>query len=1058
MADFRSQLEASISSQYTIDRELGGGGMSRTYVATEKTLNRKVVIKVLAPELLAGVSVERFNREVLLAARLQHPHIVPVLGAGDANGLPWFSMPFVEGESVRARLAKGPLAVGEVISILRDVARALAFAHTNGVVHRDIKPDNVLLAAGSATVTDFGIAKAISASRTVAPGGTLTVAGTSIGTPAYMAPEQAAGDPATDHRADFYSFGILAYELLSGQTPFHGLPPARMLAAQLSERPRDIREIRPDTPVALAQIVMRCLEKSPDERPQQGADIVKVLDSVTSSSASDAAPVILAGGQIRLGRAIAMWGGAMLLVALTAWAATAVIGLPEWVLPGSAGVMLLGLPMIFLTAYVQRTAYRAFTTTPAFTPGGSSTTSRGTMAGLAIKASPHMSWRRTWLGGAIAVGAFAALVLAFMVMRALGIGPAGSLIGSGKFGAKDMIVVADFRSPTSDSTLGGTAAEALRTDLSQSNSLKVLTRAAVSEDLRLMQLKPDARVGFDLAREIASREGAKAVLDGEISQFGESYKIAARLVSAQGGDELAVFTRTAKTQNELVEALGALSKDVRGKVGESLRSVRETSPLERVTTASLPALKKYVEGLDLIAATGDNAAGRVPLEEAVNLDSTFASAWRRIAASYGGASLGTADKAQHAISQAFKFRDHLSDDERLLTEAGYYDWGSHPDHEKAIAAYESLIERDSTNRAALNNVGNLYFEKGDFARAEDRFRRATLVEHPFGGAFSNLVAAQVEAHRLPAAESTLARFRKTLPTHMEIALDAGGVLAARGDFQGADTAWEAAFARIKAMDLKSAAAYNAGGMHLIRGRVREAERWSTLSVVDPADTPQGRAERLYTSLDSAWAAAYYFNDANAARAIIKRTLARTPMDSLPAGDRPWQQLVAIAAVIHDGPAAHAYEASLLRDLPMSKQAAIVGYKDAVHGVVAMADNHPKDAIPLLETAYKGYVRYDDTGPWLAQAFDLTNQPDSAIAGFESFLDAPDVYDNSRKNFLAASYKRLGELYDAKHNDAKAIEYYQKFVDLWKDADPELQPVVKQAKTRLDDLRKKGGRG
>src|SRR6185312_1992352 len=260
------------------------------------------------------------------------------------------------------------------------------------------------------------------------------------------------------------------------------------------------------------------------------------------------------------------------------------------------------------------------------------------------------------------------------------------------------------------------------------------------------------------------------------------------------------------------------------------------------------------------------------------------------------------------------------------------------------------------------------------------------------------------------------------------------------------------------MDLKSAAAYNAGGMHLIRGRVREAERWSTLSVVDPADTPQGRAERLYTSLDSAWAAAYYFNDANAARAIIKRTLARTPMDSLPAGDRPWQQLVAIAAVIHDGPAAHAYEASLLRDLPMSKQAAIVGYKDAVHGVVAMADNHPKDAIPLLETAYKGYVRYDDTGPWLAQAFDLTNQPDSAIAGFESFLDAPDVYDNSRKNFLAASYKRLGELYDAKHNDAKAIEYYQKFVDLWKDADPELQPVVKQAKTRLDDLRKKGGRG
>ncbi len=329
--------------------------MSRTYVATEIALNRKVVIKVLAPELLAGVSVERFNREVLLAARLQHPHIVPVLGAGDADGLPWFSMPFVEGESVRVRLTHGPLSIGEVISILRDVARALAFAHSNGVVHRDIKPDNILLAAGSATVTDFGIAKAISASRTIAPGGTLTVAGTSIGTPAYMAPEQAAGDPNTDHRADFYSFGILAYELLSGRPPFHDLPPARMLAAQLSERPRDISELRPDTPPALAQLVMRCLEKSPDDRPQQGTDIVKVLDSVTSSSSGAAAPVILAGGQIRLGRAIGVWAAATLLVALTAWAATAVIGLPDWVLPGSLGVMLLGLPIIFFTAYVQRT-------------------------------------------------------------------------------------------------------------------------------------------------------------------------------------------------------------------------------------------------------------------------------------------------------------------------------------------------------------------------------------------------------------------------------------------------------------------------------------------------------------------------------------------------------------------------------------------------------------------------------------------------------------------------------------------------------------------------------
>jgi len=204
MDDLRPRLEKALASTYTFERELGGGGMSRTYVMREKALDRRVVVKVLAPELLAGISVERFRREVLLAAQLQHPHIVPVLSTGEVDGLPWFTMPYVDGDSLRHRIAQGPFSIGEVVGILRDVARALAYAHSHGIVHRDIKPDNVLLSAGSATVTDFGIAKAISAARgTDGPGfrTELTVAGTSIGTPTYMAPEQAAGDPASSSYA-----------------------------------------------------------------------------------------------------------------------------------------------------------------------------------------------------------------------------------------------------------------------------------------------------------------------------------------------------------------------------------------------------------------------------------------------------------------------------------------------------------------------------------------------------------------------------------------------------------------------------------------------------------------------------------------------------------------------------------------------------------------------------------------------------------------------------------------------------------------------------------------
>src|SRR5919197_4054089 len=204
--DQRSQLQSALGSAYTLERELGGGGMSRVFLAEERALGRKVVVKVLPPELSAGVNAERFNREIQLAARLQQAQIVPVLTAGQVDGVSYYTMPFVEGESLRARLAReGALPIADVVSVLRDVTRALAYAHDHGVVHRDIKPDNVLLSGGTAVVTDFGIAKAISAARTSSNDTALTLLGTSVGTPAYISPEQAAGDPEVDHRADIYS-------------------------------------------------------------------------------------------------------------------------------------------------------------------------------------------------------------------------------------------------------------------------------------------------------------------------------------------------------------------------------------------------------------------------------------------------------------------------------------------------------------------------------------------------------------------------------------------------------------------------------------------------------------------------------------------------------------------------------------------------------------------------------------------------------------------------------------------------------------------------------------
>src|SRR5688500_1168748 len=234
--NFRERLQATLGPGYVIERELGGGGMSRVFVAEELALGRKVAVKVLPPDLSGAVNVERFKREIMLAATLQHPHIVPVHSTGEMDGIPYFTMPFIEGETLRSRLTRGEvIPLREVMRILHEVIGALAYAHERGVVHRDIKPDNILMNRGHAVVTDFGVAKAISVAGQAAGSGTQTGIGVAIGTPAYMAPEQAAGDPATDHRADIYSFGLLAYELLGGRSPFGDRSPHELLTAHIAE-------------------------------------------------------------------------------------------------------------------------------------------------------------------------------------------------------------------------------------------------------------------------------------------------------------------------------------------------------------------------------------------------------------------------------------------------------------------------------------------------------------------------------------------------------------------------------------------------------------------------------------------------------------------------------------------------------------------------------------------------------------------------------------------------------------------------------------------------------
>jgi eukaryotic-like serine/threonine-protein kinase len=285
----RALFEALRARGYEIERELGRGSTATVYLARDAKHDRSVALKLLSPEIGELRHRERFFTEIRVTARLQHPNILPVFDSGDVKGVMFYVMPFVDGESLRSRLVKdGALNVPEAVSLLRDVAKALAYAHERGVVHRDIKPDNVLLTAGTAVVADFGIAKAIAAAQrdSGGDGATLTHQSMSLGTPAYMSPEQAAADPKTDHRADIYAWGCTAYEMLAGQTPFAAASPRGLLAAHISDAPPPLSELRHDAPIELSRLVMQCLEKDPDARPSSAAQLVQTLDAISSGKRS----------------------------------------------------------------------------------------------------------------------------------------------------------------------------------------------------------------------------------------------------------------------------------------------------------------------------------------------------------------------------------------------------------------------------------------------------------------------------------------------------------------------------------------------------------------------------------------------------------------------------------------------------------------------------------------------------------------------------------------------------------------------------------------------------
>lgn len=290
----RTMLEEALGATYEIEAEIGAG-MSRVFRGREIALDRAVVVKVLAPERIGDLQHDRFRQEIQLLATLQHPHIVPLLAAGEVRGLPYYTMPFVEGETLRDRLARGPLPLPEAYMVLQDVLKALSYAHARGVVHRDVKPENIMLSGGAAVVTDFGVAKALEDAQGTGADAMRASRGFAVGTPLYTPPEQAAADPATDHRADLYALAYVAYEMLAGAHPFAGRAGLALLAAHAEEMPRPLKDLVPSVPRGVAGFVMQAMAKAPDARPASADLVLTTLEALVTPRLSAA----ISGSQLR---------------------------------------------------------------------------------------------------------------------------------------------------------------------------------------------------------------------------------------------------------------------------------------------------------------------------------------------------------------------------------------------------------------------------------------------------------------------------------------------------------------------------------------------------------------------------------------------------------------------------------------------------------------------------------------------------------------------------------------------------------------------------------------